>query len=515
MRRQSKSLFFLMGILIFIYSISGCIKDRQPTNPQQYETRRPEIAYMIPADGDTVATDSIVAYFDELMNQTSVNEKFSVSLVVDHEPWTQLTSVAALAQSKTNPGFFCMARRERGAFFSENGGESWKFAHELSPYTVFLLRVDPENESFIYAITDNGLMKSSDRGVAWQRIHHGLPEGTSITGLDFDPANSAKIWLGTNFGIYYSTDAGQTWVAGGSLPSWRDDKDIVKIAVDPSNSSVVYAATLGRFIYKSVDDGITWEMIRGETATRLGASSIYDIVVDPENSTILYAATINTGIYKSTDTGANWRAVNEGLTDMETRKIVLNPVDNTQLFVATSTELFVSSDSAATWSTLPSPAPGSSILELILDPQDAEQLALIVPNNIYFSENAGESWEDKNSIDPESISFNGTFAYEEWADTLQFVDEEGERVAITPFRDNDILAAYDAGLRSEPPEDVDPNPTATKMTFTPDADFPAHWMYRIVVSGAFDAGTLRESYGARDIHGMSLEFDYISYFIKK
>ncbi len=514
MHRHSKSIFFLMGILI-IYSISGCVKDRQPTNPQQHETRRPKIAFLIPVDGDTVVTDSIVVYFDELMNQATVSEKFSVSLVVDNEPWTRLASVAALAQSRTDPDLLFMARRERGAFFTENRGESWRFSPGLSQYIVSKLRIDPENASVIFAITDNGLMKSSDRGLSWQLIQSGLPEGIKIAGLDFDPSNSSKIWLGSNYGIYYSTAAGQSWITGGNLPSWRDDKDIVKIAVDPSNSSIIYAATLGRFLYKSIDAGNTWEMKRGDTATRLGASSIYDIVIDPVNTSILYAATINRGIYKSTDAGENWRETNEGMTDAETRNIVLNPTDNTQLFVATNKNLFVSTDSAATWNPLPSPFPGASILELICDPNNTGQLALAVPNNIYFSQNAGESWDEKNSVDQESIFFDGTFAYEEWADTLQFVDEDGELVDITPHRYNDILAAYDVGLRPDPPENVEPNPTATKMTFTPNTNFSCHWMVRIVVNGAFDAGTLRESYGARDIHGMSLEFDYISYFIKK
>jgi hypothetical protein len=195
MHRHSKSIFFLLGILILLYSISGCVKDRQPTNPQQYETRRPEIAFMIPVDGDNVSTDSIVVYFDELMNEASVSEKFSVSLVVEDEPWRQLSSVAAMAQSQSSPSLLYMARRERGAFYSEDGGESWRFSMGLAQHVVSILRIDPENVSVIYAITDSGLMKSSDGGTTWQTIQNGLPEGTTIAGFNFDPSNSSKIWI--------------------------------------------------------------------------------------------------------------------------------------------------------------------------------------------------------------------------------------------------------------------------------------------------------------------------------
>ncbi|MBD3291270.1 hypothetical protein GF337_20890, partial [candidate division KSB1 bacterium] len=444
----------------------------------------------------------------------SVREKFTVSLVVENDAWTKVSSVAALEQSRSNPNLLFMSRRERGALYSEDAGESWRFSMALAQYNVSMFRIHPENTSIIYAITDSGLLKSNDGGSSWQKLQSGLPDDIRIVGFDFDPSNSSKIWIGSNYGIHYSTDGGQSWIAGGSLPSWRDDKDIVKIAVDPSNSSVIYAATLGRFLYKSGDGGSTWEMKRGETSTRLGASSIYDIVVDPTNTSILYAATINRGIYKSMDAGENWRPVSEGMEDLETRNIVMNPMDNSELFVTTNTELYVSEDSAATWNSLPSPSAGSSIVDLLIDPLNTENLALAVPGNIYMSNDGGMSWQEKNSIDRQSILFEGTFTFETWSDTLTFVDAEGEPVDITPHRYNDILAAYDAGLRDEPPEDVDPNPSATKMIFTPDKPFPEYWMYRVLVQGAFDSGTLKENYGARDLHGMSIEFDYISYFIK-
>ena len=59
------------------------------------------------------------------------------------------------------------------------------------------------------------------------------------------------------------------------------DQEISQIVVDKNDPAIIYASTLGRFIYKSVDDGNSWEMKRGDTST-LGTSRIYDILLLPD-----------------------------------------------------------------------------------------------------------------------------------------------------------------------------------------------------------------------------------------
>ena len=114
MFRIIKPITLQLSLLTLFLSMNGCFKDRQPTNPLQYETRRPDVAYVIPADGDTVSTDSIIVYFDEKMDGATVEDALTVSLVVDNKPWTQLSSVAALAQSQSDPNLLFLSRRERG-----------------------------------------------------------------------------------------------------------------------------------------------------------------------------------------------------------------------------------------------------------------------------------------------------------------------------------------------------------------------------------------------------------------
>ncbi|GAG99470.1 unnamed protein product [marine sediment metagenome] len=73
-----------------------------------------------------------------------------------------------------------------------------------------------------------------------------------------------------------------------------------------------------------------------------------------------------------------------------------------------------------------------------------------------------------------------------------------------------MLAAYDAGLQSTPP--VDPNPKATKAVFSPDSRLYKNWQYFLIITGAFDDNGWRETHGAKNINGMSIEYDEESLF---
>jgi photosystem II stability/assembly factor-like uncharacterized protein len=506
----------LLILIVSIY-VLGCFPDRYPVTPEQYETRRPKIGYVIPSDGDSVTNNAsllIQVWFDELMNHQSVEQKFAMTLVSHEETWTQITSVKSLTQSKTEPNLLYLSRQNKGAFFSTDLGNSWRFLETLAEMRVNELNIDPTNSSIIYALTDSMLLKSINGAQSWASIHNNLPSSLLIFCLDFDPINNNKLWIGTSAGVFFSDDAGSTWNQTGSLPQWTG-QTIVKIEVDPRDPSIVYVATLGRYLYKSSDSGVAWALKSG-TTNRLGASRIYDVAIDPDNSLILYATTINRGIYKSIDAGENWLAVNNGIADLNARKIRFHPQNGSILYLATVNRLYRSDDKAASWSEISIPV-DINIQEFFGGYDDISSLYLAAANNVYMSNDDGNSWMAKNTIDGESIIVPGLYEFSSWQDPLQFIgiDEEGrtDTTWISPYRYNDALAAYDAGLISDPP--VDPNPKATKVTFTPNAKIFSGWEYQILIKGAFQEGVLQEEFGARDINGMSLENDLISYFYIK
>jgi photosystem II stability/assembly factor-like uncharacterized protein len=84
-----------------------------------------------------------------------------------------------------------------------------------------------------------------------------------------------------------------------------------------------------------VDAGATW--------TRVLSENVNSVVVDPTNPSIVYAATWNAGgFYRSLDGGSTWTALNEGLPrQFGLESIAFSPVDPTRLFLGTTGGVYV------------------------------------------------------------------------------------------------------------------------------------------------------------------------------
>ncbi len=146
------------------------------------------------------------------------------------------------------------------------------------------------------------------------------------------------VWVGTGEGnnrnssswgngVYRSTDGGSTWKHLGLA----DSHNIPRLAVDPRNPDVCYAACLGhlwgpnpeRGLYKTTDGGGTWAPVL-RVSERTGAT---DVILDPANPDTVYCAMYTRerrawryvsgseegGIFKSTDAGATWTKLAGGL----------------------------------------------------------------------------------------------------------------------------------------------------------------------------------------------------------
>lgn len=186
---------------------------------------------------------------------------------------------------------------------------------------------------FYVGTVGGGVWKSTDDGLVWKNITDGKLAGpsASIGAIAVAPSDPSVIYIGTGEddirndmipgdGVFKSTDGGTTWQRAGL----RETHSMSVILVDPNNSNIVYAASMGhvfvpgsnRGVFKSTDGGKTWKKILF-VDNKTGA---IDIVMDPNHPDVLYATMwqaqrmpwgLNSGgpgsgIYKSTDGGQHW-----------------------------------------------------------------------------------------------------------------------------------------------------------------------------------------------------------------
>jgi|GEM_PF-854541 len=102
------------------------------------------------------------------------------------------------------------------------------------------------------------------------------------------------------------------------------DRPFAKVEADPTDPASVWALTAhipiphpdyyffpAGGIYKSTDRGTTWTQKNDSLLT--SDIPIYDIAIDPTNSEVVYLGTNTLGVLKSTDGGTTWQAINDGI----------------------------------------------------------------------------------------------------------------------------------------------------------------------------------------------------------
>jgi photosystem II stability/assembly factor-like uncharacterized protein len=124
----------------------------------------------------------------------------------------------------TRDGVLYLGGDVAGVYKSEDHGRNWRLINKgLANYGVFSLATDRASPDTVYAATAGGLCKSTDAGESWRLLPNSGPKGLRLTG--------------------------------------EKGRSVRCIAVDPTNSSVVYAASPAGKVCKSTDGGETWRTV--------------------------------------------------------------------------------------------------------------------------------------------------------------------------------------------------------------------------------------------------------------
>lgn len=169
--------------------------------------------------------------------------------------------------------------------------------------------------------------------------------GARVNTLAVNPNNSDEIIAGfASGGVFRTVDNGTTWEP---IFDQQSDLNIGEVTYDPNTPSTIYVGTgdpnisgfpkIGSGIFKSTDGGDSWTYKGLEQA-----SIISRIHVAPTDSDVIYVSTMglpfikttDRGVYKSTDGGETWEhklMINDsvGVIDM-----VVNPDDHDILYAA-------------------------------------------------------------------------------------------------------------------------------------------------------------------------------------
>jgi photosystem II stability/assembly factor-like uncharacterized protein len=232
-----------------------------------------------------------------------------------------------------------------------------------------------------FGAVGGGLWKTTDAGETWAPVTDGQIRSASVGAVAVSESNPDIVFIGMGEscirgnimpgdGVYKSVDAGKTWTHTG----FSDSQAISKIRIHPSDPTVVFVASFGRYavpsdergVFKSVDGGQSWRKV----LFRDNKTGAVDLSIDRRNPSVMYAALWEayrveyqmssggpgSGLFKSTDGGEHWSEItrNPGLPPGVVGRIGIgvSGADSNRVYALVENDqggLFVSDDAGANW----------------------------------------------------------------------------------------------------------------------------------------------------------------------
>ena len=302
----------------------------------------------------------------------------------------------ALAISPNDPQILYVGT-DYGVELSSDGGSIWtEMIEGLAAMVPNAMAVSSMNPDIVYVKTHQGIYISQNGGYDWQYLDYGSGGFTGRNSLAVDPFNQEKLYFIGNcedeFCIDISMDGGISWnyvtsllppgYAGWScssftiLPSPHTENHIlVGASLTPPGGGDVES-----IFFTSSNGGANWSyVVPHQTLGR-----VQEMAYDAINPDLVYAATDGTGLWRSVNGGGSWASVpvaNE--TNISVSAIAVHPNLTNKVYVRTydfnegpnpEPELWFSENAGANWHSMSEVFTGADLL-----------MAPPVPDQILYS----------------------------------------------------------------------------------------------------------------------------------
>lgn len=333
-------------------------------------------------------------------------------------------ALSAILGARVEAAGVIYAATSNGVFKTTNGGADWKPANNgLAGVQVFSLAIDPKAPATVYAGTfGSGVFKTTDGGDHWVPARAGFGDDTALF-VTLDPSHPATIYAGTTASspsragssflpgsaVIKSANGGLTWTAANAgLPR----AIVTALAIDPSDTSVVYAGTSTYGVFKTTDGGLTWTPANDGIST----SDISHLLVDPRSPNVLYVGiegcsagcSSPAGVFKSTNGGTSWVSASTGLADdLQVVALAIDPEDTRVLYAATRFNgLFKTTNGGMNWMPI-NPAPTGTMFAivhfaLVVDSANSGTVYAGTFDGVLKTPDGGKTWMAANNGLPPS-----------------------------------------------------------------------------------------------------------------
>jgi photosystem II stability/assembly factor-like uncharacterized protein len=317
-----------------------------------------------------------------------------------------------------------------GFYFSEDGGQSWKFAQSVNGAQFYNVALDMATPFHAYgSIQDDGSRRggidlSNGRDaiepVAFERAPGGEGSNHAV-----DPTNPDIVYSHGFYGNFSRTDLSQTGGRAGGRGSAgatniqpRDpDAELraqwmAPFFISPHDASIVYAGY--QFLFRSTNRGTSWEKISADltsndpaqmlpkNSSAIPYQTIVTIAESPKRKDLIYIGTDDGQLQTTLDGGKEWTNLTQQLPVRKwiSRVVASEHAEGTVYVTQRGREdddfapyVYKSTDYGKTFKSIVANIPAGPINVIREDPANPNLLFVGTDFGVYVSANGGTRWE--------------------------------------------------------------------------------------------------------------------------
>jgi photosystem II stability/assembly factor-like uncharacterized protein len=306
--------------------------------------------------GDSPASSSQSATKNEnFLKSIDNGTKWDPKIKIDDKTNISAADVLSMVINPYDANNIYIGTMSSGIFVSKDAAETW--SNVKFPTKVYGLAFDGENSNIIYASgVFNGrgkIFKREGEDQQWKEIYTEPADGTWITSLALEKSNSKVIYAGTTTGVLIkSMDGGASWNNIKTSES-SVEAPVVNIVIDPNNAANVFVAFFQRGVFVSKNYGVNFvDVTKNMSSGGFSGGVVNSLLADPTQSGVIYAG-MGDGILKSLNYGEKWEAINviESSKKFPVRAMAINPKNSKEIIYSSSKAIYKSMDGGLKWST--------------------------------------------------------------------------------------------------------------------------------------------------------------------
>jgi photosystem II stability/assembly factor-like uncharacterized protein len=182
----------------------------------------------------------------------------------------------------------------------------------------------------------------------------GGPFGGMSVELALKPGDPSSVYAAMfGAGLFLSENAAETWVP------IHDHDWPIHLDFDADDPDTLYLGADSNDLYRSRDNGTSWDHISGDIHTTHGCFRTYPVAHPSEAGTVyfgmgscgdMYLEPDEGGVYYSTNYGDTWTERSNGLSDLDIQSLAIDPNDEYTLLAGTlDGDLFYTDDGGLNW----------------------------------------------------------------------------------------------------------------------------------------------------------------------